>query len=136
MCLPDSVETLKRVANSIFKTGGFIRKIENWGEKNLPYKISNHGTVFKQAGYFWFCFDVPPSSLKDLMDEYQRDVDIVKTTIFKTIQPKEQSCTLQEELLPPPYRSNVAEILEKYKKTKDKSTYKMNTGFDYYPFSR
>ena len=43
--------TLKNVANSIFETGGFIRKIENWGNKELPCKAVAHGKTNTHAGY-------------------------------------------------------------------------------------
>lgn len=42
--------TLKNVANSIFETGGFIRKIENWGNKELPCKAVAHGKTNTNAG--------------------------------------------------------------------------------------
>lgn len=41
---------LKNVANAIFETGGFIRNIENWGNKELPCKTSAHDKVHTHAG--------------------------------------------------------------------------------------
>lgn len=37
------------MANSIFETGGFIRKIENWGDKQLPCVASAHGITNTHA---------------------------------------------------------------------------------------
>ena len=131
-------EALKRVANSIFETGGFIRKIENLGEKELPCKASSHGKVHKHASHFLFYFDVPPSSLADLSDECRRDMDIIRSHIYtKNELLKEKECTLQEELLPPAYRPSVMNLLEEAKKQRsEKYKFKYNSGLDYYPFSR
>ncbi|XP_076245319.1 mitochondrial ribosomal protein S6 [Calliopsis andreniformis] len=133
-----TAEVLKRVANGIFGTGGFIRKIENWGEKQLPVKTSSHGQVHREASHFMFCFDVPPVSLKELQDEYLRDIDIIRVRIYKQNLPTTQrECTLEEELLPPPFRPSVLNIIkqaEKQKLRRDKSKFKYNSGLDYYPF--
>lgn len=134
----ECAEALKRVANSIFQTGGFIRKIENLGEKELPCKASSHGKVHKHASHFLFYFDVPPSSLVDLSDECRRDMDIIRAQIFTQHQsPKEEACTLEEELLPPAYRPSVIKLLEEAKKHRsEKYKFKYNSGLDYYPFLR
>ncbi|XP_017879839.1 28S ribosomal protein S6, mitochondrial-like, partial [Ceratina calcarata] len=69
---------LKNVANSIFSTGGFIRKIENWGEKDLPCKAhTDHGN-YTRAGHFMFSFDVPPASVKLIKDDCKRNLGIIK----------------------------------------------------------
>lgn len=49
---------MKRAAEGIFEKGGFIRKIENLGARDLPYKISRHGLVHKQGHAVLFQFDV------------------------------------------------------------------------------
>ncbi|XP_076298180.1 mitochondrial ribosomal protein S6 [Lasioglossum baleicum] len=133
---PECAEVLKRIANTIFETGGFIRKIENWGDKELPCKASSHGKVYKEAGHFFFCFDVPPASLKDLTDEYNRDIDIIRTKIYKQnpLEPEKVECTLEEELLPPAYRPSILKLLEH--KKKGKKEFKYNSGLGYYPFLR
>ncbi|XP_033340151.2 mitochondrial ribosomal protein S6 [Megalopta genalis] len=132
----ESVDALKRIANSIFQTGGFIRKLEYWGDKQLPCKTSIHGKVHREAGYFFFSFDAPPISLQDLSDECNRDIDIVRSKIYKPTQttpPPNYVCTLEEELLPPAYRPSILKLLEAKKKTKTRP-FKYNSGLDYYPF--
>lgn len=46
---PELQNILKRTATTIFDKGGIIRKLENLGLKDLPYKISAHGVVNKKA---------------------------------------------------------------------------------------
>ncbi|XP_078042443.1 mitochondrial ribosomal protein S6 [Augochlora pura] len=134
---PETVDTLKRIANAIFQTGGFIRKIEYWGDKQLPCKTSIHGKVHREAGHYLFCFDIPPIMMHNLVDEYKRDLDIIRTNIYKPnpSTPPKHVCTLEEELLPPAYRASVQKLLETGKRVKT-NTFKYNSGLDYYPFLR
>ncbi|PNF37432.1 putative 28S ribosomal protein S6, mitochondrial [Cryptotermes secundus] len=101
---PDLLSTLRRSADAIFNKGGIIRKVENLGTRNLPYKMSAHDAVHKKGSYFVFQFICPPASLHDLEEEYGRDVDIIRRRIFKVEAPEEFECTLHEEILPPAYR--------------------------------
>lgn len=127
---------LKSVANSIFETGGFIRKIENWGDKDLPCKTSVHDKTHRKAAHFLFCFDCPPSELTKLKDDCNRNLDIIRSQIYKYDKPsKEVQCTFEEEMLPPPYRPNVLKIMEIGMKQKRKNQkFQYNSGLDYYPF--
>ncbi|XP_060821837.1 small ribosomal subunit protein bS6m [Bombus pascuorum] len=129
---------LKNVANSIFETGGFIRKIENWGDKQLPYVASAHGKTNTHARHFMICFDVPPSQISKLEDDCGRNISIIRAKIYKQNIPSQDiQCTWEEEMLPPPYRPSVLKLLEQAKKHKRyRSQFKYNSGLDYYPFVR
>lgn len=126
---------LRRTADAIFNRGGVIRKIENLGTKETPFRISANGVVYKNASYFLYEFHIPPSTLYDFKDELHRDVDIVKQSIYKKNEPTDFECTLHEELLPPPYRKDVQELLELAKR-KHKPKFSYNTGLDHYPFQK
>ncbi|XP_034172721.1 mitochondrial ribosomal protein S6 isoform X1 [Osmia lignaria lignaria] len=128
---------LKNVANSIFETGGFIRKLENWGDKELPCKTSSHGAVHKKAGHFFLAFDAPPAAIDKIVDECKRNLSIVRVRVYLQNEPQQVECTFAEELLPPPYRPSVQKMLEIAKQQKnDKYKFKHNSGLDYYPFMR
>ncbi|CAH2002873.1 unnamed protein product [Acanthoscelides obtectus] len=71
---PELRTALKRTSETIFQKGGIIRKLENLGTRDLPFKISVHGVVYNKADYFLFEFNAPPSSIASLFDEYIRDV--------------------------------------------------------------
>ncbi|XP_056642520.1 probable 28S ribosomal protein S6, mitochondrial [Diorhabda sublineata] len=126
---------LKRTANTIFDKGGIIRKLENLGTRDMPYKTSVHGVVYKKASYFLIECNVPPTTINSLLDEYGRDVDIIRRTIYKKNEPTQFECTLHEELQPPPYRKDVQDLIKQARKL-DKPRFKYNTGLDYYPFQR
>ncbi|XP_051171998.1 probable 28S ribosomal protein S6, mitochondrial [Leptopilina boulardi] len=139
MAKPELTTTLKRVAQMIFDKGGFIRKMENFGKKATPYRMSVHERVHKEANYFVFYFDVPPSLTCQLQDEFNRDIDIVRSNILKHGEITPFDCTLNEELLPPPYRPSVQKLMkinEREEKKKEKYKFKHNSGLSYYPFQR
>lgn len=128
------VSALKRAATSIFDKGGIIRKIENLGEMSTSYKMKNHGMIHRNASYFVVQFDSPPSSIEDLGEEWDRDVDVVRKRIYKVEPETFQECTLAEELKPPPYRMDVQKMIEEGRKKERKFEY--NSGLPYYPFQK
>lgn len=132
---PQTKEVLRRVSDHIFQRGGFIRKLDNLGTCATPYKISSHDAVHHQASYFVFEFNAPPLCIDQLLDEYGRDVDVMRKRIFKKNMPKNVECTLHEELLPPPYRKDVQELVAKAKRH-EKPKFRYNADLDYYPFQK
>lgn len=131
---------MKRTSEAIFEKGGIIRKFENLGTRELPFKISEHGLVHKVASSFVIRFDTPPTAIHDIREELGRDVDVIRRHIFKLEdtkqEPKEKvECTLHEELLPPAYRKEVIKMIEMGQR-KQKPKYPQNTGLSYYPFQK
>ncbi|KAL0103608.1 hypothetical protein PUN28_017706 [Cardiocondyla obscurior] len=134
---PELIQTLKRTAEAIFSTGGFIRKMENCGVKSLPFKLSAHGHVHRQANHFFIYFDAPPQELNQILDKCNRDMDVVGIKIYKQNEPSNKECTFHEEMLPPPYRPSVQKLMEIAKKqNRNKHEFKYNNGLDYYPFNK
>uniref|UniRef100_A0A6M2DKT6 Small ribosomal subunit protein bS6m n=1 Tax=Xenopsylla cheopis TaxID=163159 RepID=A0A6M2DKT6_XENCH len=127
--------TLKRTAESIFEKGGIIRKIDNLGARDLPYKISANGQVHRQGNYFLMTFDSPPHAIEDLREEYSRDIDIIRKRIYKYQDLPAIECTLDQELLPPAYRPEVQALITQSQKVA-KHKFKINNKIDYYPFQR
>ncbi|OAD59717.1 putative 28S ribosomal protein S6, mitochondrial [Eufriesea mexicana] len=128
---------LKTVANSIFETGGFIRKIENWGTKELPCKSVAHGKTHTHANHFMICFDISPSQVSKIDDDCKRNISVIRAKIFKPSESTKQECTLHEELLPPSYRPKLQKLLEEARKRKGaENKFKYNSSLDYYPFMR
>ncbi|KAI4485955.1 hypothetical protein M0804_006444 [Polistes exclamans] len=131
---PETFNALKRVATAIFDRGGIIRKIENLGVKELPCKLSFRGSTYREATHFLYYFDVPPSTLTNLIDEYNRDIDILRNKVYKQETPNPIECTLHEELLPPIYRKEVQKLMEIGAKQKKKHQEKQfSRKLKYYP---
>lgn len=126
---------MKRTAEIIFEKGGILRKLDNLGFAQLPYKISMDRTPYRQANRFIYTFDVPPKELSFLREECKLDVDIIRSVIYESNQTKPHECTLEEEMKPPAYRKEVKELL-RLGKRREKTYWLPQTGVDYYPFSR
>lgn len=134
----DLITTLKRTADSIYGKGGVIRKLENLGFKDMPYKISKDKLPYRQAHYFIYTFDVPPAALHDLRDESNRDVDILRQRVLKLEDEEDvvsSPCTLEAECKEPAYRTDVQKLLRLQKK-KTKVHWTPRSGLKYYPFQR
>lgn len=81
-------------------------------------------------------FKTPPKYVEPLVEEYSRDVDILKTLVTKKVEDQEPiQCTLEEETKPPAYRKEVIQMMESAKR-KQKEKYPQNTGLSYYPFQK
>ncbi|XP_023019351.2 mitochondrial ribosomal protein S6 [Leptinotarsa decemlineata] len=135
MSKPELKNVLKRTATAILEKNGVIRKLENLGTRDMPYKTSAHGVAYNRASYFMFEFNVPPTRIDQLLDEYSRDIDVIRRRIYKKTEQEPFECTLEDELKPPPYRADVQELLKIAKKS-EKPKFNYNTGLDYYPFQK
>ncbi|EFN88032.1 probable 28S ribosomal protein S6, mitochondrial [Harpegnathos saltator] len=134
---PELVATLKRTSETIFNTGGIIRKIENWGVTELPYKISIHNHLHSEANHFCIWFDAPPRLIEHIVDEGRRDIDIIRIKVYNHLKPPKTECTLHEEMLPPPYRPSVQKLMEiAEKQHRNRYAFKYNSGLNYYPFCK
>lgn len=101
----------------------------------MPYKTTAHGSVHRKASYFLYEFNAPPTKIELLLDEYIRDVDIIRRNLYKKQLPEEFECTLDDEIKPPPYRKDVQDLMADAKK-REKPKFVINSEIDYYPFQR
>lgn len=69
------------------------------------------------------------------MEEYGRDVDILRKNAAKLKEKEEFECTLEEEMKPPAYREEVINMM-RIAKRNQKEKYPQNTGLSYYPFQK
>lgn len=132
---PELAATLKRAAEAIYDRGGIIRKLDNLGFRDLPFKMSMDRVGYRQGNQFIYTFDVPTQKLTELSEEYNRDVDIIRQSIYKIKEHEQVPCTLQDEMKVPSYREDVQKLLELNKK-KEKKPWLSQSGIDYYPFQR
>ena len=81
---------------------------------------------------------LPLPALEGVHDELGRDIDIIRRTFIKQKTPEQFDCTLEDDLKPAPYRSDVQKLMEtKFTRGKRFSVqFKSKSGFDYYPFQK
>lgn len=129
------MSALKRTAETLYNNGGIIRKLDNLGQLDTPYKISAHSQVHKHANYFIYKFDAPVNKIDELKEEYAHDVDLLRRRIYKITPPVQDACTLELELQPAPYRKEVQEMIA-ISKRNEKKPFNSKAGITYYPFQR
>ena len=88
--------------------------------------------------YFMVNCDLKTNSIPTIMDEYNRDKDIIQKYIIAADEPV-VSCpqNYDDELLPPAERPSVNELIKTGRRPpKFRKVWKDKTGLDYYPFHR
>ncbi|CAG0887964.1 unnamed protein product [Cyprideis torosa] len=130
---PDIAAVIKRTALQVMEQGGFIRRIQSLGARQLPYRMRKDKFNYTEGHYFLMDFDAPPRQTKDLLDYFSRDEDLVRCSMQKKEEKEEIGpCTLPEECLPPPFRDDVKAMIEIGYKEKPQ----YDTGVDIYPFNK
>ena len=75
---------LKRTCNFIFEQNGIIRKIENLGEQELPYRMKAHTEWLTHGRYFLLDMHIKTSSIQPLKKELKFETDVVRPTFIKS----------------------------------------------------
>nr|CAG4651477.1 EOG090X0IQO [Simocephalus serrulatus] len=133
---PELVSSLKRSAETILQQGGVLRQFLSLGTNPLPFRMKAHNIWHKEGTYFVMKFDAPSSALDNLRDEFRRDIDLIRSQVYRCEEPAKFECTLEEELQPAAYRKDVQKLIEEGKRNV-KPMYKQNSpGFDYFPFQK
>jgi len=139
MARPRLVEALKRAGQQIYTNGGYIRKVESLGDRRLPNrKTAGDGTKVTEGTYFSFECDLKTNSAPRIMDEFNRDKEIIQKYLLACSDEK-VACpqTYDSELLPPSERPSVQQLIsEGRRRHPHKKTFSDKTGLDLYPFHR
>ncbi|MEI6863120.1 MAG: 30S ribosomal protein S6 [Candidatus Omnitrophota bacterium] len=67
------------ISDSVTKSGGAIKKEENWGKRQLIYPIKKA----KEGYYYRLDFTAPPSAITTLEGTYKLNPDILRVMISK-----------------------------------------------------
>ncbi|XP_028409535.1 28S ribosomal protein S6, mitochondrial-like [Dendronephthya gigantea] len=78
---------LRRVATLVMEQGGVVRKMENLGEQELPYRMRAHNEWHTQGRYFLFDMDIGPTQLPSFQKELKLDTDLIRPRLVK-LRPK------------------------------------------------
>jgi len=75
----DVKKVFAAVSDSVTKSGGAIKKEENWGKRQLIYPIKKA----KEGYYYKLDFTAPPSAITTLEGTYRLNPDILRVMISK-----------------------------------------------------
>lgn len=73
-------KALDRIQNGITSRGGEILKIHDQGRRRLAYEIEGH----REGHYYLVYFNVKPSAIDELWQEYHLNEDLVRFITLKT----------------------------------------------------
>ncbi len=73
-------KSLDRITKGITERGGEITKIHDMERKRLAYEIDGH----KEGYYFLIYFELPPSCMTDLWQDYHLNEDLLRFLTFRT----------------------------------------------------
>ena len=139
MARPQLVDALKRAATHIYTSGGYIRRMESLGHRELPNKKKKNMEWHSEGTYFIMEADLTVKSIDKIKDEYGRDEAIIQKTIMSKELEVDLVCpkNLDQELLPPSERPSVKKLLEEGRRPpRFRKIWDPRTGLDYYPFRK
>ena len=140
MAKPALVSAVKRVADEIYVNGGYIRKIESLGTRQLPNIKKSKELRHKEGTYMLLDVDIKSQDLSKINDEYLRDNDIIQQFFLSKDDGVEDFVcdgTLSDERKPPAERPSIQRLIEEGRRPpRFKKLWDSRTGLDYYPFHR
>ncbi|XP_032536068.1 28S ribosomal protein S6, mitochondrial isoform X1 [Chiroxiphia lanceolata] len=89
---PETAAVLKRTVEALMERGAVVRKLENLGERALPYKISKHSERHRRGWYFLIDLEAPPSIVSAMTEHLGRDIDVIRQGFVKHPLAKPEEC--------------------------------------------
>ena len=74
-------KALEKLERGIKDCGGEVRKVHDMGRRRLAYEIAGH----REGYYFLLYFEVMPSSIAKLWEDYHLNEDLLRFVTFNDI---------------------------------------------------
>ena len=138
MSHPSLVSAVKKVAEEIYTSGGYIRKIQSLGTRPLPNVKYSKEQKHTEGTYMLMDIDVRTQDLSKIIDEYNRDKDIIQQFFMaRTEETFECENTLDLERKKPSERPSIQQLVHEGRRPpRFSKIWNPKTGLDYYPFHR
>ena len=75
----DVKKVFAAISDSVTKSGGAVKKEENWGKRQLVYPVKKA----KEGYYYKLDFTAPPDSIEKLEAAHRLNADILRTMVTK-----------------------------------------------------
>lgn len=75
--------TMKQKAESIYKAGGVVRRLDNMGIMALTYPMYRHREKFYKGRWVYMLFDGSPDCVQELQNKVAQDVNIFRWAVYK-----------------------------------------------------
>lgn len=80
---PRLLEFLKRAARHVVSRSGNVRKVENWGERQLAYRVRKNQQNHFSGRFLSIWIDAHPAVLKEVESLARFNRDVLRQTTFK-----------------------------------------------------
>ncbi|KAG8461625.1 hypothetical protein KFE25_001229 [Diacronema lutheri] len=80
---PRLLEFIKRAARLVISRSGNVRKVENWGERELAYRVRKSQQNHHSARFLSVWIDAHPVVLKEVEALARFNRDVLRHTTFK-----------------------------------------------------
>jgi small subunit ribosomal protein S6 len=80
---PRLVDFLKRTARHVVARSGNVRKIENWGERQLAFRVRKDQRNHHSARFLSLFIDAHPTVLKEVESLSRFNRDVLRQVTFK-----------------------------------------------------
>jgi len=137
---PALVSAVKRAADEVYLGGGYIRSIQSLGSRTLPNKKYSKGLKHTEGTYMLMNIDVKIQDLPRIIDEYNRDKDIIQQFFLSKTDPNDEFLcenTLDDERKPPAERPSIQKLIKEGRRPpRFSKIFDSKTGLGYNPFHR
>ncbi|KAL5503264.1 hypothetical protein EMCRGX_G010186 [Ephydatia muelleri] len=76
-------QLLKKTLSVVLDQGAVLRKVENLGERQLPYRMRAHSKYFQDGRYLVFNMDASPQMAITIRNKLRANADTIRTTLLK-----------------------------------------------------
>lgn len=73
-------KALDRIQSGITERGGKMLKVHDFGRRRMTYEVAGH----REGHYYVFYFNVKPSAITELWQEYHLNEDLVRFVTLRT----------------------------------------------------
>lgn len=77
------LEFLRRAAKHVVSRSGNVRRVENWGERQLAYRVRKNQQDHHSARFLSVWIDAHPAVLKEVESLARFNRDVLRQTTFK-----------------------------------------------------
>lgn len=89
---PEMVSAIKKATETILQRGGVLRSIENLGQRELPYRMFNHGQKHSHGNYVIAHFDSSIESMHTLRSTLSRDTNLIRSKLLRKEEEVSRPC--------------------------------------------
>ena len=79
------LDTIKqKISDVITKNGGEVKKVEEWGKKEMAYTIRKEGKQYREANYLHFAFEADTTQVTKIKETMNIVDEVVRYLLVRS----------------------------------------------------